>query len=157
MHVVRRNVWELGGDWADEVLWYARGVAAMKARPLAEPTSWRFYAAMHGFNAARWQELGYLGPTDQPPSRRWSASSGGSASTAAGTSCPGTGATSWPSRPTSGPRCSTCGGPSDWALPYWNYFRPDQAALPPAFASPDWPDGTGDNPLFVEQRYGPGW
>ena len=46
-------------------------------------------------------------------------------------------------------------GPDDWALPYWNYFAPNQAALPPAFASPDWPDGMGDNPLFVEQRYGP--
>jgi len=29
MTFIRRNVWELGGDWADEVLWYARGVAAM--------------------------------------------------------------------------------------------------------------------------------
>jgi hypothetical protein len=46
-------------------------------------------------------------------------------------------------------------GPDDWALPYWNYFAPNEAALPPAFASPDWPDGVGDNPLFVEQRYGP--
>src|SRR5918993_959951 len=62
MAFIRRNVWELGGDWADEVLWYARGVAAMKARPLATPTSWRFYAGMHGFNASRWQELGYLSP-----------------------------------------------------------------------------------------------
>jgi len=25
----------------------------------------------------------------------------------------------------------------------------------PAFASPDWPDGRGNNPLYVEQRYGP--
>ena len=45
------------------------------------------------------------------------------------------------------------GGPNDWALPYWNYFKQD--GLPPAFASANWPDGTGDNPLFVEQRYGP--
>ena len=59
MTFIRRNVWELGGDWADEILWYARGVAAMKARALAEPTSWRFYAGMHGFSSARWQELGY--------------------------------------------------------------------------------------------------
>ncbi|MGO9849825.1 MAG: hypothetical protein ACLPKT_25455 [Methylocella sp.] len=27
-------------------------------------------------------------------------------------------------------------------------------ALPHAFASPDWPDGHGDNPLYVQQRYG---
>jgi tyrosinase len=46
------------------------------------------------------------------------------------------------------------GGPTDWALPYWNYFKRDESALPPAFASPDWPDG-GENPLFVQPRYGP--
>jgi tyrosinase len=46
------------------------------------------------------------------------------------------------------------GGPSDWALPYWNYFKPNQDALPPAFGSANWPDGQGDNPLYVSQRYG---
>ena len=155
MDFVRRNVWELGGPWADEVLWYARGVAAMQARPLAEPTSWRFYAAMHGFNAARWQELGYLGPGDQPPSQAlvdqfWRQCQHGS----------------WYFLPwhrgyvlalEANIRAVVlaAGGPSDWALPYWDYLGPGQAALPPAFASPDWPDGVGDNPLFVEHRYGP--
>ena len=47
------------------------------------------------------------------------------------------------------------GGPADWALPYWNYFKTNESQLPPAFASQDWPDGTGDNPLFVAERYGP--
>jgi len=47
------------------------------------------------------------------------------------------------------------GGPADWALPYWNYFKANQNQLPNAFASPDWPDGRGDNPLYVRQRYGP--
>lgn len=27
--------------------------------------------------------------------------------------------------------------------------------MPQAFASPDWPDGQGDNPLFVPHRFGP--
>jgi tyrosinase len=68
MTYTRRKVWELGGDWADPILWYARGVAAMKARAIAQPTSWDFYAAMHGFDARLWQRLGYLSPDDQPPS-----------------------------------------------------------------------------------------
>src|SRR5207253_1325349 len=46
------------------------------------------------------------------------------------------------------------GGPKSWSLPYWNYFKPGQSNLPPAFASANWPDGTGDNPLFVPERYG---
>jgi tyrosinase len=46
------------------------------------------------------------------------------------------------------------GGPSDWALPYWNYFKQGQADLPFEFRSASWPDG-GTNPLHVVQRYGP--
>jgi tyrosinase len=155
MTFIRRNVWGLGGDWADEILWYARGVAAMKARALAQPTSWRFYAGMHGFNSALWQQLGYLLPTDQPPSQAqlstfWSQCQHGS----------------WYFLPwhrgyvlaleaNIRAEVVALNGPDDWALPYWNYFAPNEAALPPAFAGPDWPDGVGDNPLFVEQRYGP--
>ena len=127
----------------------------MQSRPLAEPTGWRFYAAMHGFNPARWQELGYLTAADQPPSQAlmiqfWRQCQHGS----------------WYFLPwhrgyvlalEANIRAIVlaAGGPSDWALPYWDYLGPGQSALPPAFASPDWPDGVGDNPLFVEHRYGP--
>src|SRR5262249_36850288 len=48
----------------------------------------------------------------------------------------------------------SAGGPATWALPYWNYFVPDnQFNIPPAFTQEDF-DG-GPNPLFVEARYGP--
>ncbi len=156
MTTTRRNVWELGDAWAEPILWYARGVAAMKQRALAEPTSWRFFAAIHGFSAARWQLLGALAETDEPPSRTlirrfWVQCQHGS----------------WYFLPwhrgyvlgfeaTVRAEIVRLQGPEDWALPYWNYFKDGQAALPPAFASPDWPDGDGDNPLFVAQRYGPG-
>ncbi len=48
------------------------------------------------------------------------------------------------------------GGPADWALPYWNYFGGEDASqypMPPAFAETALPDGS-DNPLFVAMRYG---
>src|SRR5580692_4987945 len=69
MQYIRKNVWELGGDWADPILWYARGVAAMKARALNERTAWRFYAAMHGFLPALWKQVGYLSPSDPMPGK----------------------------------------------------------------------------------------
>jgi tyrosinase len=46
------------------------------------------------------------------------------------------------------------GGPANWALPYWNYFKAGQSALPAEFRSAAWPD-PGPNPLYVPQRYGP--
>jgi tyrosinase len=155
MAYTRRNVWELGGDWADQILWYARGVKAMKARPLNDATGWRFYGAIHGIDQPLWRQLGYLSTQDQAPSRNdintfWNQCQHGS----------------WYFLPwhrgyllafeaVVRDAVVKLGGPADWALPYWNYFKPNQNRLPAAFGSPDWPDGTGDNPLYVEQRYGP--
>jgi tyrosinase len=156
MAFTRQNVWELGGDWADPILWYARGVKAMKARPLSDPTSWRFFGAIHGFNQGLWQQVGELNENDAPPSdgdmkTYWAQCQHGS----------------WYFLPwhrgylialeaTIRDAIAQAGGPATtWALPYWNYFKSGQDPLPPAFASPDWPDGTGDNPLFEKQRFGP--
>ena len=155
MTYTRKNVWELGADWADPILWYARGVQAMQSRPLNDPTAWRFYGAIHGIDPALWQQLGYLSANDPAPSNAdvaayWNQCQHGS----------------WFFLPWHRgylialeglirDAVVKLGGPADWALPYWNYFKPNQNALPPPFASPNWPDGTGNNPLFVPQRYGP--
>lgn len=152
---MRRNVWDLGNKWADPILWYARGVGAMRSRALDDPLSWRFYAAMHGINAQRWQFLGYLSASDRLPSddlvaQFWNQCQHGS----------------WYFLPwhrgylhafeeTVRAEIVELGGPADWALPYWNYFKPRQARMPLAFGEPDWPDGIGNNPLFVRARYGP--
>ena len=125
----RRNVWELGSDWADPILWYARGVKAMKARALNDRTSWRFYAAIHGIFPPLWQQYGYLAATDAPPSQSdrntyWNQCQHGS----------------WYFLPwhrgyliafeaVIRDAVVRLGGPGDWALPYWNYFR--QPGLPP--------------------------
>jgi len=155
MRFTRKNVWGLGGTWAPPILWYARGVAAMRARPLAEPTSWRFYAAIHGFDKTLWKQHSSFSSSDAMPTsaaikRFWLQCQHGT----------------WYFLPwhrgylhafEANIRAAVIkvGGPSDWALPYWDYFRANQSKLPPAFASPDWPDGTGNNPLFTKQRYGP--
>jgi tyrosinase len=155
MGFTRKNVFELGGDWADPILWYARGVKAMKSRALNQPTGWRFYGAIHGIDQDLWQQLGYLDPNEPMPgdadvAAYWNQCQHGS----------------WYFLPWHRgyliafeaiirDAVTKLGGPADWALPYWNYFKPNQSKLPPAFASPDWPDGRGDNPLYVKQRYGP--
>lgn len=153
---IRKNIYDLGGDWADPILWYARGVQAMQKRALNDTLAWRFFAAIHGFDTQLWTDLGHLSTSDPMPSqsdldRFWE-------------QCQHQ---TWYFLPwhrgyllaleaTIRDAVVRLGGPGDWALPYWNYFGPgDQYKLPPAFASPDWPDGKGDNPLYTPQRYGP--
>ena len=152
----RTNVYAKGGNFSDPtILWYARGVKAMNARALADPLGWRFYGGIHGFDRAMWTALGYLKKSDKLPSsalqkRFWKQCQHGS----------------WYFLPWHRGyllALEACirdevvklGGPSTWALPYWNYFGPNgQNQLPPAFASATWPD-KGPNPLFIKQRYGP--
>ena len=157
---VRRNVWDLprnADGWSDTLLWYARGVAAMKAKPLSDAASWRSYAAIHGIYPPLWEHYGYLTPGEAMPpqaaiDRYWDQCQHGT----------------WYFLPWHRGYLAALEGnilaviaqhggtpPTDWALPYWNYFKPGQNDLPPEFASPDWPDGTGDNPLYVEPRWGP--
>jgi tyrosinase len=152
---IRKNVWEVGDKWADPILWYARGVAAMRTRALAEPTSWRFYGAIHGIDQRLWRQLGYLSQSDPMPSsalRRafWNQCQHGS-----WYFLPWHRGYSLAFEANIREAVINLGGPADWALPYWNYFKPNQSQLPPAFASVDWPDGQGNNPLYVQQRYGP--
>ena len=152
--VVRKNVHQLGGDWADEVLWYARGVGAMQKRALNEPTSWRFYAGIHGFDVPGWQALGALTPADVLPTtavrrRFWLQCQHGS-----WYFLPWHRGYLWAFEAVVRKEITDLGGPADWALPYWNYFNPGEDVLPPAFGSPDWPDGTGNNPLYLVERYG---
>ncbi|QAY78213.1 tyrosinase family protein [Sphingosinicella sp. BN140058] len=151
MKYLRRNAGKLGSDWSDPILWYARGVAAMRRRPLAEPTSWRFFAAIRGFDPGLWQKLGWLRPSDAPPARDlvvlyWNQRRRVHGQDAA-----------WHRfyllafEANIRSAIEALGGPKDWALP----FCDPQDRLPPAFVSPDWPDGHGNNPLFSIQRYGP--
>ncbi|HTO66588.1 MAG TPA: tyrosinase family protein [Bradyrhizobium sp.] len=154
--LVRRNVWELGGDWADPILWYARAVAVLKAKPIDQRTSWRFWAGMHGYHQGLWEFYGYKTSDEQVPAKAdfdlfWQQCQHGS----------------WYFLPWHRgyligfeklirATVKALKGPDDWTLPYWNYFKAGQNGLPPAFGSPDWPDkDKGVNPLFVEQRWGP--
>jgi tyrosinase len=159
--LLRRNAWELPSDdtgdkdWPAPILWYARGVAAMMKRPLDDPLSWRFFAAIHGFSPGKWANAGYYDKADDslPASKTlslyWGQCWHGS----------------WYFLPwhrgylmafeqAIRAEIAALKGPDDWTLPYWNYFAKDQQAIPPAFASRTWHDDDGPNPLYVAARYG---
>jgi tyrosinase len=157
------NAWNNGGTFAnDDLLWYAKGVGVMQSRSLDDQNSWWFFAAIHGQEIAltAFPGWGYLPAPPQVPT------------------------TPLPSNDLRNLYWDQCqhqswyfapwhrgylialeaqiraavvslGGPSTWALPYWNYLGPDdEYEIPPAFAEQTLPDGTA-NPLFVKARYGP--
>jgi len=153
---VRKNVWELGTPWAPDILWYARAVKVMKAKPLSDRLSWRFYGAIHGFNAPAWAAMGQPAqaadlPSNADQAQFWKQCQHGS----------------WYFLPwhrgyllafekvVRATMATLPGAPADWMLPYWNYFKPGQNQLPAEFASQSWPDGANDNPLFEAARNGP--
>jgi tyrosinase len=125
---VRRDVYSLAPD-GPEIIALRQAIAAMKARPVSDPTSWLFQANIHG-------------TTDStPPAFRdvWSTCQHGSFFFL-----------SWH-------RMylyyferilRAASGSADFALPYWNYAVPAQRRLPVAFRSP----AAASNPLFVSQR-----
>lgn len=144
---VRRDTTKMTDIWDGQLLWYARAVQKMQGRQESDPTSWLWQANIHGEKAE-----------NPGPNPEWN-------------NCPHGG---WFFLPWHRAYIlcfeeivrdvirNELSGPDDWALPYWNYTRvtngdPDSPEsqecrrLPGAFRSPDWPDGEGDNPLFLAE------
>jgi len=164
----RTNAWNNGGTFNNpDLLWYAKGVGVMQSRTLDKPNSWWFFAAMHGeyidkTKFPRFPGWGFIPappqvPTTPLPSQDvidvyWDQCQHGT----------------WFFAPwhrgylialEAQIRAAVVGlgGPSTWALPYWNYFGPnDEYKIPPAFAQHTLPGpGAAPNPLFIDARYGP--
>jgi tyrosinase len=165
----RNNAWNSDGDFTNtDLLWYAKGVRQMMGRTLDNQASWWFFAAIHGE---------YVNPKTRPKAfPSWAVLK----------SPPTVPTTPLPTRAIQELFWNQCqhgtwyflpwhrgyllaleaqlredivslGGPSGWALPYWNYFggnNGNQYKMPPAFSAKKLPDGT-QNPLYVSMRYGP--
>lgn len=159
----RENAWNNGGTFANtDLLWYAKGVGIMQARKLSDPSSWWFFAAIHGeyVSDAKFPGWGFL---PSPPAVPTSPLPAKKISDRYWNQCQHQ---SWYFPPwhrgyllalEAQIRAAVIGlgGPANWALPYWDYFGPGQECnIPPAFTSTTLPDN-GPNPLYVKARYGP--
>jgi tyrosinase len=161
----RENAWNNGGTFDDpDLLWYAKGVGAMQARELSDPSSWWFFAAIHGQYVnppeTSFPGWGFLPPPPPVPTAPLPSQSD---QDQYWDQCQHQ---SWYFPPwhrgyllalEAQIRADVInlGGPATWALPYWNYFGPGQEYnIPPAFTQQTLPDGS-PNPLFVTARYGP--
>ncbi|MEM0578762.1 tyrosinase family protein [Flavobacterium polysaccharolyticum] len=159
----RKNAWNNGGEFIDpsgnytDLYWYAKGVNVMMSKQLNDPTSWWFYAAIHGFSTREWSRF----PT--PPSVPTTPLPDNSTINLYWNQCQHQ---SWYFAPWHRgyliaienqirTEIIKLNGPADWALPYWNYFGTgNENYIPTAFTQKKLPDGN-ENPLFVTARYGP--
>lgn len=149
----RKNVFTLidtQGQWHPDLLWYARAVVEMKKRPIADPTSWRYQAAIHDY-ARQFDPL--AAPTDVLPSAAERQKFWGQCQHFSWFFL------SWHRiylfyfEQIVSATIKQLNGP-EWALPYWNYSdsnNPDARRLPPAFRAELTPDQE-PNPLLVAQR-----
>jgi Common central domain of tyrosinase len=107
---------------------YAAGVAKLKERPVEEPSSWAYQAAMHG-TAMRplqplWRECEHQSWFFLPWHRMYLYYFEGIVRKAV----------------------TESGGSADWALPYWNYSEGEESRkIPPQFREP----ADEGNPLFA--------
>jgi tyrosinase len=179
---LRKNAWEAnnGGQFKDpsgnytDLYWYAKAVQVMQARPISDPTSWWFYAAIHGElllpesvsgleefeQYLNWKNITYIGaaanlgtvPSSTLTNLFWDQCQHGT----------------WFFPPWHRGYLvalenilrsiiTQLNGPSNWGLPYWNYLSQStqytESNIPPAFTVPTLPDNT-PNPLYVPERYG---
>ena len=146
----RRSVHAIEADPTDNTLvWYSRAIGEMKQRPLDDPLGWRFQGAVHAYDRASdpYQIAGESMPSGPDERRFWHQCQHGS----------------WFFLPWHRmylfhferivlSEVIRLGGPSTWALPYWNYSQ-DVASrlLPVAFRDPTFADGS-TNHLYVSQR-----
>jgi tyrosinase len=158
----RSNAWNNGGTFANtDLLWYAKGVSAMQALPLDNLNSWWSFAALHGEYITDTSFPGW-GHLPSPPATPTTPQPPQSIQDKYWNQCQHQ---SWYFLPWHRgylialeaqirAAVKAGGGPSDWALPYWDYFATSESSIPPAFTATTLPDGS-PNPLFVKARYGP--
>ncbi|MEM1052191.1 MAG: tyrosinase family protein [Pseudomonadota bacterium] len=154
MSRIRKDIASLGGVWSDTMTWYANAVGAMRAKPISDRTSWTYLAAIHGFDQRGWAAQSIIPSFPDLPS--------GNEQRLMFNQCQHAGwfflpwhrgylhafeaiLASW---------IESQGGPSDWALPYWNYLNAGNATardIPQEFLDPTY-DGGKPNPLATASR-----
>ncbi len=170
--LTRNNAWNNGGSFQNtDLLWYAKAVGAMMSRSLDDPTSWWFFAAMHGqyivndddpntpapTGFPNWADIPPvpLVPTSPLPSNALIAQYWDQCQHAGWFFPPWHRGYLYALENILNIIVQQLGGPANWALPYWNYLDADtiELTMPPAFAQAQLPDST-PNPLFITARYG---
>jgi len=147
-----------GAPWSAPILWYAKAVAALEQRPIADKTSWFFLAAMHGIDPDAWAQFGYIDAGAPLPEDPLNPTYWNQCQHQSWYFWPWHRAYLWTFEDIVAAAVVSLGGPADWALPYWNYSNandPNATTLPQEFTDQALPDGT-IKPLNIAGRFGTG-
>lgn len=157
---IRKDVAKLGDGWNDTLVWYAKAVRALNDRPINDRTSWRFLAAIHGFDEEKWRTAGLFRPGETAPSELEGDTFGNQCQHANWYFLPWHRGYLAAFESIVAATIKDMGGPDHWALPYWNYLdssNPDARRTPEPFLDPDIPEDDDDdgNPLSKAPRRTP--
>ena len=151
---VRVDVSSLGAGWNPTLEWYAKAVAKLQTLPATDRTSWRYLGGIHGYKRETWISKGVITDKDPlPPDTEWDGRMWNQCQHQGYFFLPWHRGYLHAFEEIVGATVKALGGPSDWALPYWNYFDGDSALqMHAAFTDPKMPDKTTDNPLAAPPR-----
>ncbi len=152
---IRREIRSSGITWDAPILWYAKAVRELQKRPIDDKTSWLFLAAIHGITVSSWTGFGYLAPGAPLPENPQSPTYWNQCQHQTWYFWPWHRAYLWTFEEIVLEAVKSLNGPTDWALPYWNYSSTAAKAntIPQEFTHVAMPDGS-PNPLHVAARYG---
>ena len=145
----RQDVATLGAGWDNiALLNYALAMQELDKLPITDPNSWRFLAAMHGFDRDNWIELNILASNDQIPPGLTDRTYGNQCQHGSWYFLPWHRGYLFAFEAIVAATVKRLTG-DDWALPYWNYLDDGTQArlIPQAFLEDFLPDKKTPNPL----------
>jgi tyrosinase len=148
MSTVRKDVATLGSGWNKTLLNYALAMRELDKLSISDRNSWKFLAAIHGFNQQLWISGGLLKPTDPIPQDLTNNTYGNQCQHGSWYFLSWHRGYLYAFEAIVAAKVKSLTG-DDWALPYWNYLdsgNPNARGVPNAFLADTLPDGT-PNPL----------
>lgn len=142
---IRTDIAKLGGPWSQTMVWYARAVRELRSRALVQSTSWTYLAAIHGIDPQGWLNQNILPANTPAPPQDEMGRMFNQCQHASWFFLPWHRGYLHAFETIIADWIADQGGPSDWALPYWNYLNsndPNSRNIPREFLDSALPDGT---------------
>ncbi len=153
---MRKDVATLGAGWNPTLEWYALAIEDMSKRSFADRTSWLYLGAIHGFDRPGWIGAGLITAEQPAPPASEIATLFDQCQHGGWYFLPWHRGYLAAFEAIIAATVAKLGGPTDWTLPYWNYFDTSKTTsrdIPQPFLDATMPNGKS-NPLSRPPRAG---